>query len=242
LRLCPAAKPTAVQATPNDLFATENSIIRAVEDLLTVLLFRVGNYKKIPHLPYEIEAKQNDVIHWNKFPVFTYEEAKAKFGTDKPDIRTEETKDDLMFCWVVRFPMFEKCETGWTFSHNPFSMPIGEHHDWFMKGENLDKIQAYQYDLVCNGQEIGSGSIRAHTRPLLEQTYKIMGYSKEETDKSIGHMLEAFDLGTPPHGGIALGIDRLAMLFCKEQSIKEVIAFPTNGQGRTSVMNAPFKI
>ena len=130
----------------------------------------------------------------------------------------------------------------YTFMHNPFSMPIAEHLEWHMQGVNLDQIQAYQYDLVCNGYEVGSGSIRAHRRDILEATFRNMGYNAAETRDSVGHMLEAFDLGTPPHGGIALGIDRLVMLLCGESSLKEVIPFPMTGGGRTSVMDAPSAI
>jgi aspartyl-tRNA synthetase len=187
------------------------------------------------------------------FPVMTYAEAMAKYGTDKPDIRTQQQKDDgkLAFVWITRFPMFKKAKedvdkldskSGYTFMHNPFSAPIDEHKDWLLQGINIDQILAQQYDLVCNGLEIGSGSVRAHSRALLEATYKVMGYSQAETEASVGHMLEAFDFGTPPHGGIALGVDRLVMLGCKEESIKEVIAFPTTTTGRTSVMGAPLPI
>jgi aspartyl-tRNA synthetase len=187
------------------------------------------------------------------FPIITYKEAMDKYGTDKPDIRTEKEKanGDLAFCWIVNFPMFKQAKeeidkldskSGWTFMHNPFSRPIDEHVEWHKKGENIAEIQAYQYDLVCNGMEIGSGSIRSHSRELLTATYRVMGYSDAQINASVGHMLEAFDLGTPPHGGIALGIDRLAMLVCGETSMKEVIPFPMTGSGKTSVMDAPSEI
>jgi len=184
------------------------------------------------------------------FPVLTHAEAMEMYGTDKPDIRTPQEKAEnlLAFCWVTRFPMYKKVVTAedrldakgdYTFMHNPFSMPIAEHLEWHMQGINLERVQAYQYDLVCNGYEIGSGSIRAHRREILEATFRNMGYNQPDTLDSVGHMLEAFDLGTPPHGGIALGIDRLVMLLCGESSLKEVIPFPMTGSGRTSVMDAP---
>ena len=187
------------------------------------------------------------------FPKFTYAEAMAKYGTDKPDIRTQAEKDagKLAFCWITRFPMFKKAKedvdkldskSGYTFMHNPFSAPTEEHKDWLLQGTNVEDILAQQYDLVCNGMEIGSGSVRAYSRQLLEATYKVMGYSQDEIEASVGHMLEAFDHGAPPHAGIALGVDRLVMLACKESSIKEVIAFPTTTTGRTSVMGAPLSI
>ncbi|MEP7104074.1 MAG: amino acid--tRNA ligase-related protein [Candidatus Dojkabacteria bacterium] len=188
------------------------------------------------------------------FPVLTYKEVIEKFGDDKFDIRTEEEKEKgiLAFAWVTRYPMFKKVDkediaevrdgkSGWTFTHNPFSGTIAEHKEWHLKGEHLDEIEATQYDLVCNGFEMGSGSVRNHDPELLRATYKIMGYSPEETEASIGHMLKAFELGTPPHGGMALGIDRLVMLLAGEKSLKEVIPFPMTYSGNTSVMDAPIE-
>ena len=105
--------------------------------------------------------------------------------------------------------------------------------------ENIEEIVTAQYDLVCNGYEVGGGSIRAHDPEVLEATYKIMGYSDEEIENSVGHMLKAFRLGTPPHGGIALGLDRIAMVVANEKSLKEVIPFPMTSSGRTAVMDAP---
>jgi aspartyl-tRNA synthetase len=118
-------------------------------------------------------------------------------------------------------------------------MPIPEHVEWLLKGENIDQITTTQYDLVCNGFEAGGGSIRAHQPDLLRATYKIMGYSEEEIQQNVGHMLEAFSYGTPPHGGIALGLDRHVMLLAGETSLKEAIAFPMTSTGRTAVMDAP---
>ncbi len=187
-----------------------------------------------------------------QFPVFTYKEAIEKFGADKFDLRSEEEKKDgtLAFAWVVDFPFFKKVDkgdaaevrdgkSGWTFTHNPFSSPKPEHIDWHLAGEHVDEILTTQYDLVCNGYEAGGGSIRAHRPEVLEATYKIMGYTKQQTQDSIGHMLEAFSYGAPPHGGIALGLDRLVMLLSQQQSLKEAIPFPMTSTGRTAVMDAP---
>ena len=190
-----------------------------------------------------------------KFPVVDYVEAIKKYGGDKFDLRSEEDKKNgvLAFAWVINFPFFKKVDkadaaevidgkSGWTFTHNPFSKPIPEHEKFHLKGENVDKIITTQYDLVCNGYEVGGGSIRAHTPEALKATFKIMGYSDQETKDSVGHMLEAFEYGTPPHGGIALGVDRLVMLLAGENSLKETIAFPMSSSGRTSVMDAPNEI
>lgn len=186
------------------------------------------------------------------FPVINYNDAIKNYGADKFDLRTEEEKKQnlLAFAWVVSFPFFKKVDksdaaevqdgkSGWTFTHNPFSRPIDEHIEWHLKKENIDQIVTAQYDLVCNGYEAGGGSLRAHEPEILKTTMQIMGYSDAEIEASVGHMLEAFRLGTPPHGGIALGIDRLVMLLAGESSLKEAIAFPMTSTGRTSVMDAP---
>lgn len=186
------------------------------------------------------------------FPVFEYTDAIKRFGADKFDLRTAEEKEAgvLSFAWVVSFPFFKKVDTqdaaevadgksGWTFTHNPFSTPIPEHVAQHLEGKNIETIVTAQYDLVCNGYEAGGGSIRAHQPEVLKATFKIMGYSDAEIEAGIGHMLEAFEVGTPPHGGIALGLDRLVMLLANETSLKEAIAFPMTASGRTAIMDAP---
>ncbi len=176
------------------------------------------------------------------FPRISYKDAMEKYGADKFDLRTEEEKAQgiLAYAWVVNFPFFEKTdEGGWTFTHNPFSMPIPEHVEWLMKGEHIEDILTTQYDLVCNGYESGGGSIRAHRPEILEATYKVMGYTEEQTQASVGHMLEAFKYGTPPHGGIALGVERNLMNLTGESYLREVQAFPMTRGGQTAVMNAP---
>jgi len=149
-------------------------------------------------------------------------------------------EDDLAFCWIRDFPMFEKTEEDkWKFTHNPFSMPKLEHVDRLLKWENIEKIQAQQYDIVLNGHEIGGGSIRAHIPHVLKATYKIMWYSEEDIKHSVGHMLDAFSYGTPPHGWLALWLDRLLMILQKQKSIREVIPFPKTGDSRDILMEAP---
>lgn len=188
----------------------------------------------------------------DEFPVFTYKEAMEKFGADKFDLRSDEEKKDgtMAFAWVVDFPFFKKVDkedvaevrdgkSGWTFTHNPFSNPKPEFIKDHLKGENIENILTDQYDLVCNGYEAGGGSIRANDPKVLLATYRTMGYSDKEIEQSIGHMLEAFSFGTPPHGGIALGLDRHVMLLAGENSLKEAIPFPMTSTGRTSVMDAP---
>jgi len=176
------------------------------------------------------------------FPVVTYAESMAKYGADKFDMRTNEDKENkvLAYAWVVDFPFFEKTDKGtWTFTHNPFSMPKAEFLDDLMKGENIENILTTQYDLVCNGYEAGGGSIRAHKGDIIKAVYKVMGNTEEETEEKVGHMLEAFKYGTPPHGGIALGVERNVMNLTGEESLREVQAFPMTRKGQTAVMNAP---
>jgi aspartyl-tRNA synthetase len=148
--------------------------------------------------------------------------------------------NELHPAWIIDFPLFEKTEDGgWTFSHNPFSMPKKEHLKDHMEGNNLGGIISQQYDMVVNGNEIGGGSVRAHKPKILEATYRNMGYDREGMEKSIGHMLEAFDFGAPPHGGIAWGVDRLIMILEKKSSIREVIAFPKTGSGEDLMFGSP---
>ena len=181
-------------------------------------------------------------IKQKPFPRISYAEAMKTYGADKFDMRTEEEKEKgiLAYAWVVNFPFFEKTDDGkWTFTHNPFSMPIPEHIEWLKNGEHIEDILTTQYDLVCNGFEAGGGSIRAHRPDILRATYKAMGYSEEETEERVGHMLKAFGYGTPPHGGIALGIERNIMNLTGESYLREVQAFPMTRGGQTAVMKAP---
>lgn len=178
-------------------------------------------------------------------PVMTYKEAMEKYKSDKPDIRKDKNNpNELAFLWVVDFPMFEKDEDtgGWTFTHNPFSSPMPEHMQDLMDQKNIPNILTTQYDLVLNGYEIGGGSIRNHKPEALKTVFKIMGYSDERIEKNFGHMLAALGSGTPPHGGMAWGLDRLIMLLENEPNIREVIAFAKTGEGRDPMMGAPGKV
>lgn len=206
-------------------FVTMDEVMQTVEQAVTYAVEKSG--KKIKQKP---------------FPRISYKDAIEKYGADKFDLRTEEEKKEgvLAFAWVVNFPFFEKNdEGGWTFTHNPFSMPMPEHIEWLKSGENVGEILTQQYDLVCNGYETGGGSIRAHDPEILKATYRVMGNTDEETNEKIGHMLEAFTYGAPPHGGIALGVERLAMTLTGEEQLREVQAFPMTRRGQTAVMKAP---
>ncbi|KKU83525.1 MAG: Aspartyl-tRNA synthetase [Microgenomates group bacterium GW2011_GWA2_47_8] len=181
-------------------------------------------------------------IKQKPFPVISYSQAMEQYGADKFDMRSEKDKKNgiLAFAWVVDFPFFEKTQEGdWTFTHNPFSSPKPEHKEWLLNKQNIGEILTTQYDLVCNGYEVGGGSIRSHEPALLESVFEVMGYEKEKIHEQFGHMLEAFTYGVPPHGGLAHGIERLLMTITREPYLREVVAFPQSAGGKTSVMDAP---
>ncbi len=206
-------------------FVSMEDVMMLVEELMTTIVESMG---------YRVKGKP--------FPRITYQDAVKKHGADKFDLRTDAEKKEnvLAYAWITNFPFFEKTdEGGWTFTHNPFSMPISEHVEWLLKGERISEILTTQYDLVCNGFETGGGSIRAHTPEILKATYKVMGYSDKEIEERIGHMLKAFRYGAPPHGGVALGIERNIMNLTGETHLREVQAFPMTRGGQTAVMNAP---
>ena len=209
-------------------FVNREEVMDFVEKMMTKVAEDMGY--KILHKP---------------FPKISYKDSMEKYGADKFDMRSEKEKEEgyLAYAWVVDFPLFEKTEEGgWTFSHNPFSMPKDEFKDNHIKGEGVENIISTQYDLVCNGFEVGGGSIRANKPEILEATYKIMGYGAEKIDKMIGHMMEAYSFGAPPHGGIALGVERIIMNLTNEPALREVQAFPMTRGGKTAVMEGPSDI
>lgn len=209
-------------------FVEQKDIMNLIEDMLIELVKKESPEKHITQIP---------------FPRLTYKEAMEKYHSDKPDLRkNKDDENELAFCWVVDFPFFEKTkEGGWTFTHNPFSAPKPEYMEMLMKKENIGKILTTQYDIALNGYEIGGGSIRSHKPEILETVFEIIGHTKDEIQQDFGHMLKAFKFGAPPHGGIALGIDRLIMILRGEETIRRVNAFSKDGTGK-DFMGAPSKL
>ena len=209
-------------------FVTREDVMMLDESMITSVVEQLG---------YKIKQKP--------FPIFTYAQAMEKFGADKFDLRSEGEKKNgvLAYAWVVDFPFFEKTDAGaWTFTHNPFSAPKPQHKDWLLSKDHIGDILTSQYDLVCNGLEVGGGSIRGHEPEILKTVFEIMGYTIDEIEKQFGHMLKAFTFGTPPHGGLAHGIERNLMVLLEEKYLREVVAFPMTSGGQTAVMEAPAAI
>ncbi len=217
-------------------FVSREDVMEINERLLIEIVEKLYPEKKIQQVP---------------FPRITYKEAMEKYGTDRPDIReNKEDKNLLAFCWVIDFPFFERtdksdnahAEGEWTFTHNPFSRPQDEHMELLMNKKDMGSILTTQYDVVLNGSEIGGGSIRNHEYEALQKVFEILGHKIEDIENNFGHMLHAFKTGTPPHGGIAWGLDRFVMLMENEPNIREVIAFPKTGEGKDLMMNSPSEI
>lgn len=148
----------------------------------------------------------------------------------------------LAFAFVLDFPLLEwnEEEKRWEATHHPFTAPRDE--DIEMLETAPEKVRARCYDIVCNGYELSSGSIRIHNRELQERVFHVLGYEEERVQRLFGHLLEAFDYGAPPHGGIAPGIDRVVMLLAGEESIREVIPFPKNQAGYDVMFDAPSEV
>lgn len=210
-------------------FVKEEDVMNLNEKVLIHLVKTLYPEKTIQEIP---------------FPRMTYAEAMEKYNSDKPDLRKDKNDKNLLaFLWITDFPFFEKSEEGgWTFTHNPFSAPKAEHMQSLLENKNVDKILTSQYDVVLNGYEIGGGSIRNHNAEALRAVFGVMGYANDRIEANFGHMLKAFSSGTPPHGGIAWGLDRLMMILQNEPNIREVIAFAKTGEGKDYMMKAPASV
>jgi aspartyl-tRNA synthetase len=157
-------------------------------------------------------------------------------------------KDRFELCWIVDFPMYEWNEEDKKvdFSHNPFSMPNASVEDFLAldakDNEKILSLKAVQYDIVCNGVELSSGAIRNHRPDVMKKAFAIAGYDESVLEQKFGGMLRALSLGAPPHGGIAPGIDRIVMLLCGEENLREVVLFPMNQRAEDLLMGAPSEV
>lgn len=219
-------QPEFTQCDIEMSFVEQKDVLELVEGMMKALIKEVTSHKKISN---------------TDFPVLTYAEAMEKYGTDKPDLRKDKKNaDELAFCWIVDFPMFETLEDGTIQAmHHPFCSIKEEDKEKLMNGEDIMNIRANAYDLVCNGYEIWGGSIRIHERDVQERIFELLNIDAKTVKERFGHMLEAFTFGAPPHGGIASGQDRVVMILADEPNIREVIAFPKTGDAKDLLMGAP---
>ena len=172
------------------------------------------------------------------FPRMTHAEAKEKYNSDKPDTRKEG--EEFAFVWIVDFPMFNynEDEKRWDSEHHPFTSIKEEDLPYLENGE-YGKARANSYDLVLNGNEIGSGSIRIHKKDIQKKIFDIIGLDKKEAEDRFGFLLKAFEYGAPPHAGAAYGLDRLVAVLMGFESIRDAIAFPKTQKGNCLMTDAP---
>src|SRR3989344_3499389 len=232
-------QPEFTQLDVEMSFVEEEDIFDLIEKTMIKLVEKIFPNHKISKKP---------------FPRLDYDETMTKYNSDKPDLREDKNNpNELAFAWVVNMPLLEYSETEkkWVSSHHPFTAPQNLELGTCLPAEalaqagNLEKlgeIKAKAYDLVLNGYEIGGGSIRIYNRQLQNKIFEILGVEAKDIEARFGHMLKAFEYGAPPHGGIALGLDRLKMILMNESSIREVMAFPKTGDDRDLLMGAPSEI
>ena len=209
-------------------FIQQEEILKLIEELYTNIVQTLIPQKKITQIP---------------FPRLGYKEAMEKYGTDRPDLRkNKKDVNELAFAFIVDFPLFEwsEKEKRYDSMHHIFTAP--KEKDIALLDKEPLKVHSWQHDLVLNGNEVGGGSIRINNRKLQEKIFELVGVKKKEAQEKFGHLLTAFEYGAPPEGGIALGIDRLIMLLADEESIREVIAFPKTGDGRSPMMDTPSEL
>ena len=219
-------QPEFTQLDLEMIFVEEEDIMNLIEGLYVKTVEVLLPDKKITEKP---------------FPRLSYKEVMEKYGTDKPDLRKDKNNsNELAFCWITDFPFFEEVDDGkFTFTHNPFSAPKQKYMDDLMEKKNIKNIVAAQYDLALNGYEIGGGGIRNHKPENLKKVFEVIGYSENQIKENFNHMTDALSFGAPPHGGIAMGLDRFLAVLMNEPNIREVIAFPKTGDARDLMMDAP---
>lgn len=205
-------------------FVESEDIMILLEELMISLIKKCYPDKTIKKIPFER-------MTWNQ--------AMTEHKSDKPDLRkNREDNNELAFVWITDFPLFEKNEEGNLASlHHPFTSFYQE--DEKLLKTNPTKIRSHAFDLVLNGTELGSGSIRIHDDKIQKLIFQTLGLTENEIETRFGHLLRAFSYGVPPHGGMAWGLDRLIMILQEEESVREVIAFPKTQEGKDLMMEAP---
>jgi aspartyl-tRNA synthetase len=191
----------------------------------------------------EVGAKTGDIIFFGADNFKTVCSALGAVRNQCGTLLNLKDPKKIAWAWITDFPMYSMSELEpekVDFEHNPFSMPSGGLEA--LEKEHPLNIKANQYDLVCNGYEISSGAIRNHDPKIMYKAFEIAGYTHDEVDKKFGAMLRAFEFGAPPHGGIAPGLDRLLMVLFDCDSIRDIYAFPKDGQGRDVMMDSPSEV
>jgi aspartyl-tRNA synthetase len=215
-------------------FLNQSEILDLIEDMVTKMVEDLFPEKKITTKPW---------------PRISHQEAMERYNSDKPDLRKDkEDPNELAFTWIINFPLFAEnkdeekfvgTQGKWGPSHNMFTAP--QEKDLELLDSDPGQVKSYQHDLALNGFELGGGAIRIHDMKIQEKIWDLIGFSPEQK-KEFSHYYEAFKYGVPPHGGIALGIERLMMILMGEKSLKEVTAFPLTSDGRDPLMDAPEKV
>jgi len=216
-------------------FIEQEDILKLTEEMFTNMIPKLFPEKHITQTPW---------------PRLDYQEVMKKYKTDKPDLRKDKKDpNELAFAWILNFPLFvnqteedEKfigVNNQWAPSHNMFTQP--QEKDLPLLDSNPEKVKSYQHDLVLNGIEIGGGAMRIHRPDIQEKIFNLIGFKKEQK-KQFEHFLKALQYGTPPHGGIAPGLDRFLSILLNEKNIREVIAFPLTSDARDPLMDAPSQV
>ncbi len=206
-------------------FIEQEDIIKITEDLMVKIIKELYPQKKITTIP---------------FPRLKYDDLMKEYKSDKADLRKDKNDpNELAFHWMIDPPAFKRSESEKKLvaTHHPFTMPSLEDYEKYP--DNPEKWRSIGFDLILNGTEIWGGSVRIHRQDIQKKIFEILGLNKEEIKNRFGHMLEAFEYGAPPHGGIAAGLDRIVSILQNEESIRDVIAFPKTGDNRDLLMDAP---
>ena len=172
------------------------------------------------------------------FPRMTHQEAMSQYKSDKPDLR--KPGEEFSLTWIVDFPMFKynKEEKRWESEHHPFTS-VKEEDLKYLESKEYGKIRARSYDLILNGNELGSGSVRIHKKDMQKKIFDIIGLDESQAQMRFGFLLNAFEYGAPPHAGVAYGIDRLVAILMGLDSIRDTIAFPKTQKGSCLLSDAP---